>query len=158
MAYSLNKVTLIGNLGREPEVRMTNTGGKIVQLNLATSERWKDRNTGETQDKTEWHRVVVFNENLADIAERYLKKGSKVYVEGQLQTRKWQDASGQERYTTEVVINRFRGDLILLDRSGGEEQIGYDNADFGQAGSSHQPAPLKAVAGGAPILDDDIPF
>lgn len=112
---SLNKVTLIGNLGKEPEVRVAQNGSKIVQLSIATSEGWKDRQTGERREKTEWHRVVIFNTNLADIAERYLKKGSKVYIEGQLQTRKWQDQSGAERYTTEVVIAQFGGAMILLD-------------------------------------------
>ena len=112
---SLNKVTLIGHLGKEPEIRMAQNGSKIVQFSIATSEGWKDRQTGERREKTEWHRVVIFNANLADIAERYLKKGSKVYIEGQLQTRKWQDQSGAERYATEVVIAQFGGTMILLD-------------------------------------------
>lgn len=118
MAGSVNKVILVGNLGRDPEVRMMQSGGKIVNLSIATSESWKDRNSGERQEKTEWHRVVIFNERLADVAERFLRKGSKVYLEGQLQTRKWTDQSGQEKYTTEVVIPRFRGELTMLDGRG----------------------------------------
>src|SRR6201988_3764636 len=113
MAGSVNKVILVGNLGADPEIRRTQDGRPIANLRIATSESWRDKNTGERQEKTEWHNVVVFNENAARIAEQYLKKGSKVYVEGQLQTRKWQDQSGQDRYTTEVVVNRFRGELTL---------------------------------------------
>ena len=115
MAGSVNKVTLIGNLGRDPEVRSTQDGMKIVNLSLATSENWKDRNSGERRERTEWHRVVIFNENLARVAEQYLRKGSKIYVEGQLQTRKWTDQNGQDRYTTEVVLQRYRGELTMLD-------------------------------------------
>ncbi|MFO1076085.1 MAG: single-stranded DNA-binding protein [Geminicoccaceae bacterium] len=172
MAGSVNKVILVGNLGRDPEVRMTQGNQKIVQLSVATSERWKDRQSGEMRDRTEWHRVVIFNENLADIAERYLRKGSSVYVEGQLQTRKWQDQNGQERYTTEVVLSRFRGELTLL---GGRGEGGGDYggpADLDDQGYG-APAPRSAPAGrggGAPAggrgrpqamaeeLDDDIPF
>lgn len=120
MAGSVNKVILVGNLGRDPEVRTMNNGGKVVQLNLATSESWKDRQTGERQERTEWTNVVIFNENLADVAERFCRKGSKVYVEGSLQTRKWTDKDGAERYTTEVVLQRFRGELTLLDSAKGE--------------------------------------
>lgn len=119
MAGSVNKVILVGNLGKDPEVRSTQNGQKIVNFTLATSETWRDRQSGERREKTEWHRVAVFNPNLAEIAERYLRKGSKVYVEGQLQTRKWTDQNGQERYTTEVVLQQFRGDLTLLDSRGG---------------------------------------
>src|SRR5918995_4083596 len=120
MAGSVNKVILVGNLGKDPEVRRLGSGEPVVNLSVATSESWKDKATGERKEKTEWHRVVIFNENLARVAEQYLKKGSKVYIEGQLQTRKWQDQSGQEKYSTEVVIQRFRGELMLLDsRSGG---------------------------------------
>ena len=119
MAGSVNKVILVGNLGKDPEVRLTQNGQKIVNFTLATSESWRDRQSGERREKTEWHRVAVFNPNLAEIAERYLRKGSKVYVEGQLQTRKWTDQNGQERYTTEVVLQQFRGDLTLLDSRGG---------------------------------------
>src|ERR671921_2635861 len=119
MAGSVNKVILVGNLGRDPEVRRLNSGEPVVNLRIATSESWKDKQTGERKEKTEWHSVVIFNENLARIAEQYLKKGSKVYLEGQLQTRKWQDQSGQEKYSTEVVLQRFRGELTLLDGRGG---------------------------------------
>src|SRR4051812_29952055 len=127
MAGSVNKVTLLGNLGRDPEVRRTNAGLPVVNLRIATSESWRDKNTGERQEKTEWHSVVIFNENLAKIAEQYLKKGSKVYVEGQLTTRKWQDQSGQERYSTEVVLNRYRGELTLLDRA--SDAVSAGNGD-----------------------------
>jgi single-strand DNA-binding protein len=133
MAGSVNKVILVGNLGRDPEARTTQTGSKIVNFTLATSETWKDRQTGERREKTEWHRVVVFNPNLAEIAERYLRKGSKVYVEGALQTRKWTDQGGQERYTTEVVLQNFRGELALLDsRNAGGGGGGYgDDGGYG---------------------------
>ena len=115
----VNKVILVGNLGADPEVRRMNDGNPVVNLRLATSEQWRDRNSGERRERTEWHRVVIFNENLARVAEQYLRKGSKVYIEGQLQTRKWQDQSGQDRYSTEVVLNRFRGELQMLDSRGG---------------------------------------
>jgi single-strand DNA-binding protein len=164
MAGSVNKVILLGNLGRDPEVRRTNAGAPVVNLRLATTESWRDKNTGERQDRTEWHNVVIFNENLAKVAEQYLKKGSKVYVEGQLQTRKWQDQSGQDRYTTEVVLNRFRGELTLLDRAG--DSVGAGSGDaFGAsspldaARDSRPPARVPATAGSlAEDLDDDIPF
>src|SRR4051795_7649605 len=120
MAGSVNKVILVGNLGKDPEVRTTQDGQKIVNLTLATSENWNDRQTGERKERTEWHRVVIFNDRVGDVAERYLHKGSKVYVEGALQTRKWTDQSGQERYSTEVVIGRFKGELTMLDTRGGE--------------------------------------
>ena len=130
MAGSVNKVTLVGNLGRDPEVRSTQDGAKIVQLSLATSERWKDRNSGEQRERTEWHRVVIFNENLGRIAEQYLRKGSTCYIEGQLQTRKWTDNQGVEKYTTEVVLQRYRGELTLLggrgDSAGGGSYGGGD--------------------------------
>src|SRR5829696_3351457 len=152
MAGSVNKVILVGNLGKDPEVRRMGSGEPVVNLSLATSESWKDKATGERKEKTEWHRVVIFNENLARVAEQYLKKGSKVYVEGQLQTRKWTDQSGQEKYSTEVVLQRFRGDLTLLDGRGG-----------GGGRSSpmeRRPATAGAAAGGSrrDDLDDDIPF
>lgn len=135
MAGSINKVILVGNLGRDPEVRTMGNGGKVVQLNLATSESWKDKNTGERRDKTEWHRVVIFNENLGRVAEQYLRKGSTVYVEGQLQTRKWTDQSGQEKYTTEVVLQRYRGELTMLGaRAGagaGMDSGGFDDGSYG---------------------------
>ncbi len=137
MAGSVNKVILIGNLGRDPEVRTMQNGNKVANLNLATSETWKDRQTGERREKTEWHRVVIFGPT-AEVAERYLKKGSKVYIEGQLQTRKWQDQSGQERYTTEVVVQGFGGVMTMLDSPGGGQRGGdYDSAGgggYGQGG------------------------
>jgi single-strand DNA-binding protein len=149
MAGSVNKVILIGNLGKDPEVRRTQDGKAIVNLSLATSENWKDRTTGERREKTEWHRVVIFDENLARVAEQFLKKGSKVYVEGQLQTRKWQDQNGQDRYSTEVVLQRFNSTLTMLDgrREGG-------GGDFSEAGY----APAPAGGGKSYELDDDIPF
>jgi single-strand DNA-binding protein len=146
MAGSKNLVILIGNLGRDPEVRTAQDGSKIVNINLATSESWKDRSTGERREKTEWHRVVIFNPNLADIAERYLKKGSSVAIEGKLQTRKWTDQQGGEHYTTEVVIGRFKGELTLLDKAPGNSGGQRDDAPGG--------------AGWEPPadLDDEIPF
>jgi len=157
MAGSVNKVILIGNLGRDPEVRSMSNGGKVVNLNIATSESWNDRQSGQRQERTEWHRVVIFNENLAQVAEKYLRKGSKVYVEGSLQTRKWTDQSGTEKYTTEIVLGRFRGELTMLD---GARDRG-DSAGSGDGFSS--PAPRQGGGGGwdAPpssSLDDDIPF
>ncbi|HRY25872.1 MAG: single-stranded DNA-binding protein [Geminicoccaceae bacterium] len=167
MAGSVNKVILVGNLGRDPEVRYTQSNQKIVHLAVATSERWKDRQTGEQREKTEWHRVVIFNENLADVAERYLQKGRSVYLEGQLQTRKWTDQSGQEKYTTEIVLQRFRGELVLL--GGGRDDMGSGDRDM-VGGSYDDPGDRAAPAarggrpagGGRPAaaddLDDDIPF
>src|SRR5262245_56770868 len=164
MAGSVNKVILVGNLGRDPEVRRLNSGAAVVNLRVATSESWRDKTTGEKQERTEWHNVVIYNENLGKIAEQYLKKGSKVYVEGQLQTRKGQDQSGQDKYTTEVVLQRFRGELTLLDRAG--ESIPSDNGgdrDFGRSspmegGGGGRAAPRKAGATLAEELDDEIPF
>ena len=150
MAGSVNKVILIGNLGRDPEVRTTQSGTKVANLSLATSDSWKDRNTGERRERTEWHRVVIFG-NLADIAERYLKKGSKVYVSGQLQTRKWQDQSGQDRYTTEVVLQGFNGELTMLDSRGGGGDGGGDYAASEPAGSGWDSGPSND-------MDDEIPF
>lgn len=156
MAGSVNKVILIGNLGRDPEVRTTQSGTKVANLSLATSDSWKDKNTGERKEKTEWHRVVIFG-NLADIAERYLKKGSKVYVSGQLQTRKWQDQSGQEKYSTEVVLQGFGGELTMLDgRSGG-------GGDSGGGGGDHGSSEPSGGGGGwdsspPSDMDDEIPF
>lgn len=145
MAGSVNKVTLVGNLGRDPEVRYTQDNKKIVHLSLATSERWRDRASGETKERTEWHRVVIFNENLADVAERYLAKGRTVYLEGSLQTRKWQDQSGQERYTTEIVIQRFRGELVLLGGGRGE-----GGGDFGSGPDDYgEPMMEGPATGGA---------
>src|SRR5687768_1387075 len=135
MAGSVNKVILVGNLGRDPEIRSTQDGQRVANLNLATSESWRDKMSGERKEKTEWHRVVIFNERLVEIAEKYLRKGSKIYVEGQLQTRKWTDQQGQERYTTEVALQRFRGELTMLDgaggRGGGAMEAGYDEGGFG---------------------------
>ncbi|MDC1171798.1 single-stranded DNA-binding protein [Alphaproteobacteria bacterium] len=164
MAGSINKVTLIGNLGRDPEVRSMQDGGKIVQLSLATTETWKDKNSGERREKTEWHRVVIFNENLGGIAEQYLRKGSTVYVEGQLQTRKWTDQQGQEKYTTEVVLQRYRGELTMLGgRSEQSSSIGYDDTNS-NAGSSDRISsasfnnPSPGPMSGIDDLDDEIPF
>ena len=131
MAGSVNKVILIGNLGADPEIRRTQDGRPIANLRVATSDSWKDKTTGERREKTEWHRVVIFNENLCRIAEQYLKKGSKVFIEGALQTRKWQDQSGQDRYSTEVVLQGFRGELTLLDRAGGAGAGAGGGGDFG---------------------------
>ena len=154
MSGSVNKVTLVGNLGRDPEVRAMQNGDKIIQLSVATSDRWKDKSTGEQRERTEWHRVVIFNDALGKIAEQYLKKGSTVYLEGQLQTRKWTDQqSGQEKYTTEVVLQRYRGELTLLG-SRQENQISNDqqNAEIDQ---SNQISMSDDIASD---LDDEIPF
>ncbi len=153
MAGSVNKVILIGNLGRDPEVRHTNDGVPIVNMSLATSESWRDRASGERRERTEWHRVVIFNEKLGEVAQKYLRKGSKVYLEGQLQTRKWTDQSGVEKYSTEVVLNRFRGELTMLDtRGSGGDSYGE------QYGGSQDAAPASAPAGPGDDLDDEIPF
>ena len=153
MAGSINKVTLVGNLGRDPEIRHTATGQKIAHLSVATSETWKDK-SGERQERTEWHRVVIFNANLADFSERFLKKGSKVYVEGALQTRKFTDQSGQDRYTTEVVLGAFRGELVVLDgrTDGASSSLSSD------AGSSSSGWDATSLSGGADSFDDEIPF
>jgi single-strand DNA-binding protein len=124
---SLNKVTLIGNLGRDPEIRTTQDGTKIANLSIATSEHWKDKSSGERREKSEWHRVVIFNERLTEIAEKYLKKGSKIYLEGALQTRKWSDKDGVEKYTTEVVLQKFRGEIVMLDGKGEKSDAGPDD-------------------------------
>src|SRR5829696_6356234 len=167
MAGSVNKVILVGNLGKDPETRRLNSGDPVVNLRIATSESWKDKASGERKEKTEWHSVVIFNENLARVAEQYLKKGSKVYIEGQLQTRKWQDQQGVEKYTTEIVLQRFRGELTLLDGRGGgagesDEESGQISrgGDFGRS-SPMERRPAPAGAGGGSRysdLDDDIPF
>src|SRR3954451_2341694 len=151
MAGSVNKVILVGNLGKDPEVRRLGSGEPVVNLSLATSESWKDKATGERKEKTEWHRVVIFNENIARVAEQYLKKGSKVYVEGQLQTRKWTDQSGQEKYSTEVVIQRFRGDLTLLDGRGGGGGEYEEQGQVSRGGDFGRSSPMErrpATAGG----------
>ena len=138
MAGSVNKVILIGNLGRDPEIRNTNDGTKVAQLSLATSENWKDRQTGERKERTEWHRVVVFNDRLVEVIERFVKKGSKIYIEGALQTRKWTDNAGVEKYTTEIVLQKFRGELTLLDgrQGGGGGEGGEDDGGYGGGGYS----------------------
>ena len=165
MAGSVNKVILIGNLGADPEVRRTQDGRPIVNLRVATSDTWRDKNTGERREKTEWHRVVIFSEGLAKIAEQYLKKGSKVYLEGALQTRKWQDKDGQDRYSTEVVLQGFNSALTMLDgRGGGGGGGGGSDAsdDFGSSGPSAARERRPAMAGGGGgrgnDLDDEIPF
>ena len=161
MAGSVNKVILVGNLGRDPEVRSTQDGSKIVNLSIATSERWKDKNSGEQREKTEWHRVVIFNENLGRIAEQYLRKGSTCYIEGQLQTRKWTDQSGVEKYTTEIVLQRYRGELTMLggrsDNQGGGYQDSMPSQSSNQgAGQAQQQASVAPPMGND--LDDDVPF
>jgi single-strand DNA-binding protein len=142
----------VGNLGRDPEVRQTQDGNPIVNLSLATSENWRDKATGERRERTEWHRVVIFNERLADVAQKYLRKGSKVYIEGQLQTRKWTDQDGRDRYSTEVVLQRFRGELTMLDSRG--DGGGGGGGDYGGGGSGGPPP----ASGGGGDLDDEIPF
>jgi single-strand DNA-binding protein len=155
----VNKVILVGNLGADPEARSLNNGGEVVNMRVATSEQWKDRD-GNRQERTEWHNVVIFNENLGRVAKSYLKKGSKVYLEGQIQTRKWQDQSGNDRYTTEIVLQKFRGELVLLDsRDGGGGSRGAFSDDFEDAGA----APARSQSRPQPAafdtdLDDDVPF
>ena len=151
----VNKVILVGNLGQDPEARTFSNGGEVVNLRVATSESWKDRDSGERKEKTEWHSVAIFNENLGRVAKNYLRKGSKVYIEGQLQTRKWQDQSGNDRYTTEVVLQRFRGELVLLD-SAGSRGGDYADEDFGGGSSKPQSRPQAAAFSNE--LDDDVPF
>ncbi len=166
MAGSVNKVILIGNLGQDPEVRSFGNGGQVCNLSVATSENWKDKNTGERRDKTEWHRVVIFNENLIKVAQNYLKKGSKIYIEGALQTRKWQDQSGQDKYSTEVVLQRYRGELTMLDSRGeGGGGGGYGGGQGGDnynqdtnQGGGNQGGGGSAPSGGVGDLDDEIPF
>ena len=152
MAGSVNKVTLIGNLGRDPEVRTMQDGNSLVNLSIATSENWRDKNTGERRDRTEWHRVVIFNERLADVAQKYLRKGSKVYLEGQLQTRKWTDQSGVEKYSTEVILQRYRGELTMLDSRADSGGGGFDSP-----GEFNEPAGEPSGPRNAE-LDDEIPF
>jgi len=167
MAGSVNKVIIIGNLGRDPEVRSFQNGGKVVNLRVATSETWRDRNSGERKERTEWHSVAIFSEPLAKIAEQYLHKGSKVYIEGQLETRKWQDQSGQDRYSTEVVLRPYRGELTLLDsRDGGGGGGSYDDrggmgggsGDFGGGSGGGFGGGASGGGGGRPDMDDEIPF
>jgi single-strand DNA-binding protein len=170
MAGSINKVILVGNLGADPEVRRLNSGEPVVNIRIATSESWRDKNSGERKEKTEWHNVVIFNDQIAKVAEQYLKKGMKVYVEGQLQTRKWQDQTGNDKYTTEVVLQKFRGELQMLDARGQGEggQVGGGSSrgsDFGQSGpgESFNRGPAagggnKGGGGSSRELDDEIPF
>lgn len=177
MAGSVNKVILVGNLGAEPEVRNLPNGGKVVNLSIATSERWKDRNSGEQREKTEWHRVVIFSEGLVRVAESYLRKGSKVYIEGQLQTRKWQDQSGQDKYSTEIVLQGFNSNMTLLDGRGEGDNAGGGDGGFRGAGGGNDGGGFRGArsdngggGGGArrpsqnaPAfepggMDDDIPF
>ena len=167
MAGSVNKVILIGNLGKDPEVRRLNSGDQVVNFSLATSDTWRDKTTGERKEKTEWHNIVIFNENLGKVAEQYCKKGTKIYVEGQIQTRKWQDKDGQDRYTTEIVLQKFRGELTLLDsRSGGESRESFPDEgaprSFGRSSDRSsdrsERRPAMSGGGGSAPIDDDIPF
>ncbi len=178
MAGSVNKVIIVGNLGRDPEVRSFANGGKVVNLRIATSETWRDKSSGERKERTEWHSVAIFNENLAKIAEQYLRKGSTVYIEGQLETRKWQDQSGADRYTTEIVVKQFRGELTLLggrdggsggSSSGGDDRGGYDDYGSGASEPSRGGSSGGARSGSsggssggsssrASDMDDEIPF
>ena len=163
MAGSVNKVILVGNLGRDPEIRSTQDGTRVANFTMATSENWRDKSTGERREKTEWHRIVIFNERLVEVAEKYLHKGSKIYVEGQLQTRKWTDQSGQEKYTTEIVLQRFRGELTMLDTRGAGAEAGGGYAEPAHEGPSHSGASSSSSGGGrAPSsgadIDDEIPF
>ena len=167
MAGSVNKVILVGNLGRDPEVRSFANGGKVANLSLATSETWRDKQSGERKEKTEWHRVAIFNERLVEVAEKYLRKGSKVYLEGQLETRKWTDQSGAEKYTTEVVLRQFRGELTMLDgRQGGGGGMGAGpdggpdefDASGGNGGGGSAPRGGSSAPPRKSGLDDDIPF
>ena len=162
MSGSVNKVILVGNLGRDPEIRSLNNGGRVANLSVATSDRWRDRQTGEQRERTEWHRVVIFDDKLVEVVEKYVRKGEKVYLEGELQTRKWSDQSGQERYTTEVVLQRFRGQLTML--SGRGEGGGGGFAGEAAAGDYDRGAPaggggdMGEASGPGADLDDDIPF
>ncbi|BCG94851.1 single-stranded DNA-binding protein [Mesorhizobium sp. 131-2-1] len=174
MAGSVNKVILVGNLGADPEIRRLNSGEPVVNIRIATSESWRDKNSGERKEKTEWHNVVIFNDQIAKVAEQYLKKGMKVYIEGQLQTRKWQDQTGNDRYTTEVVLQKFRGELQMLDARGeGGGQVGSyagggnsRGSDFGQSGPNESfsrgggggGARSGGGGGASRELDDEIPF
>ena len=164
MAGSVNKVILVGNLGRDPEVRRTAAGDPVVSFSVATSDSWRDKATGERKERTEWHNIVIFNENLGKIAEQYCKKGTKIYLEGQLQTREYTDRDGNQRKTTEVVLTRFRGELQLLDSRGrGDDAGGYETAhsSFGRSSPMEQGAerrPAGGASSAADIIDDDIPF
>ncbi|WP_417825346.1 single-stranded DNA-binding protein [Thalassospira povalilytica] len=157
MAGSVNKVILVGNLGRDPEIRFTQAGKKIANFSIATSEQWRDRQSGERRERTEWHRIVVFNEGLADVVERFVKKGSKLYIEGQLRTRKWQGQDGKDNYTTEVVLEGFNSNLTMLDSQGQGDGGGASNNDGGSFGSGSDTGWGNGQTG-APDLDDEIPF
>lgn len=154
MAGSVNKVILIGHLGRDPEVRSFQNGNKVCNLRLATSESWRDKQSGEKRERTEWHQIAIFNEPLVKIAEQYLRKGSKVYIEGQLETRKWQDQSGADRYSTEVVLRPFNGSITLLDKRDGQGSDDRGQSQGGYGGGSG----YGGSTGGAPDMDDEIPF
>jgi len=162
MAGSVNKVILVGNLGADPEIRSLNSGDRVANLRVATSETWRDRTSGERKEKTEWHRVVIFNDNLVKVAEQYLRKGSKVYIEGSLQTRKWADQSGQEKFSTEVVLQKFRGELTMLDGKGDGDSGGRDGGDYGSGGGGFSSGPRSQGSGPredfSADLDDEIPF
>jgi single-strand DNA-binding protein len=157
MAGSVNKVILVGNLGADPEIRTLNSGDRVANLRIATSETWRDKSSGERKEKTEWHRVVIFNDNLVKVAENYLKKGSKVYIEGSIQTRKWADQSGQEKFSTEVVLQKFRGELTMLDGRGGgdDDSAGYSGGGFQSGGRTQSSGPKESFSAD---LDDEIPF
>jgi single-strand DNA-binding protein len=158
MAGSVNKVILVGNLGKDPEVRSFQNGGRVASFSIATSENWKDKATGERKEKTEWHRISVMNDNLVGVCERYLKKGAKVYIEGQLETRKWTDKDGQEKYTTEVVLRPYRGELTMLDSKGGSGGGGFGGDTTSFDSNSSGGSSSGAIGGGSSNLDDDIPF
>jgi single-strand DNA-binding protein len=155
MAGSVNKVILVGNLGADPEIRTLTSGDRVANLRVATSESWRDRGSGEKKERTEWHRVVIFNDNLVKVAENYLRKGSKVYIEGALQTRKWTDQSGQEKYSTEVVLQKFRGELTMLDGRGGEGEGDYGGGGFSSGPRAQPSGPREDFSAD---LDDEIPF
>lgn len=157
MAGSVNKVILIGNVGSDPEVRRTSAGDPVVTIRLATSESWRDRNSGERKERSEWHSIVIFNENLCKIAEQYVKKGSKLYVEGQLQTRKWQDKDGNDKYNTEIVLQKYRGEIHMLDAKGGPGEGRSSTSGF-EASASAAPRSEQRSSNYAQELDDDIPF
>ena len=158
MAGSVNKVILVGNLGKDPEIRTLNSGERVANLSLATSEQWRDKATGERKEKTEWHRVVIFSEGLCKIVEQYLKKGSKIYLEGQLQTRKYTDKDGVEKYSTEVVLQNFNSTLTMLDTRGGGGGAADSDNDFGSQGATPARKPAMAGAGKRGDMDDEIPF
>ena len=158
MSGSVNKVILIGNVGQDPEIRSFQSGGKVCNLSIATSERWKDRETNEQKERTQWHRVVVFNENLINLIEKYVNKGSKLYIEGQLETRKWTDSSGVDKYATEVVLRNFKGELTFLDSRGNNNDNQHENNNISQEENSQLNQDITESAGADPDIEDDIPF